>query len=83
LTKAKIPKQVSLSREDSLGSQMSKPHLLKRKWSEDMTRNVRAHGSRYAKKVCEAVAKARGENVALKLRNKESGHLLGGLKLRK
>ena len=29
-------------REDSLGSQMSKPQLLvKRKWSEDMTRNVR------------------------------------------
>ena len=28
-------------REDSLGSQMSKPQLLKRKWSEDMTQNVR------------------------------------------
>ena len=28
-------------REDSLGSLMSKPQLLKRKWSEDMTRNVR------------------------------------------
>ena len=40
--KGKIyPKQVSLLREDSLGSQMSKAQLLKRKWSEDMTRNVR------------------------------------------
>ena len=42
-------------REDSLGSQMSKPQLLKRKWSEDMTQNVRM-GSR---KSAKAVAKAR------------------------
>eukprot|EP00966_Prymnesium_polylepis_P226084 5229756-Prymnesium_polylepis.1 len=32
---------------------MSEPQLLKRKWSEEMTRNVRAHGSRYTK-VCES-----------------------------
>eukprot|EP00966_Prymnesium_polylepis_P157531 3640719-Prymnesium_polylepis.1 len=50
---------------------MSKPQLLKRKWSDDMTRNVRAHGSRYAN-VCESRgetkrAKAHGETFALKL----------------
>ena len=42
-------------REDSLGSQMSKPQLLKRKWSEDMTRNVRMSRESLRK----AVAKAR------------------------
>eukprot|EP00966_Prymnesium_polylepis_P213802 4951474-Prymnesium_polylepis.1 len=52
---------------------MSKPQLLKRKWSEDMTRNVRAYGSRdatrkYAKAVAKKCVKARGESFALKLR---------------
>eukprot|EP00966_Prymnesium_polylepis_P102810 2381810-Prymnesium_polylepis.1 len=41
LQRQNVPKQVSLLREDSLGSQMSKPQLLKRKWSEDMPQNVR------------------------------------------
>jgi len=47
-------------REDSLGSQMSKPQLLKRKWSEDMTQNVRM--------ARESLAKARDKHLALKLR---------------
>ena len=47
------PKQVSLLREDSLGSQMSKAQLAKRKWSEDMTRNVRMARA----KVCESARK--------------------------
>jgi hypothetical protein len=56
LTKAKCTlKQVSLLREDSLASQMSKPQLLKRKWSE-ATDPKRADGSR---KSAKAVAKAR------------------------
>ena len=49
-------------REDSLGSQMSKPQLLvKRKWSEDMTRNVRM--SRESLRKC---AKVRGDVFAPK-----------------
>jgi hypothetical protein len=39
-------KQVRLLREESLTSQISKSQLLKRKWSEDTIRNVRAHGLR-------------------------------------
>ena len=46
-------------REDSLGSQMSKPQLLKRKWSEDMTRNVRMSRESLHTKSAKAVAKAR------------------------
>ena len=62
--KGKIyPKQVSILREDSLGSQMSKAQLLKRKWSEDMTRNVRMARESLRKR-----AKVRGECFALKLR---------------
>ena len=57
------PKQVSLLREDSLGSQMSKAQLLKRKWSEDMTRNVRMARESLRKR-----AKVRGDFFALKLR---------------
>jgi hypothetical protein len=66
--KGKIyPKQVSILREDSLGSQMSKAQLLKRKWSEDMTRNVRMA----RESLCESArkrAKVRGDLFALKLR---------------
>ena len=54
-------------REDSLGSQMSKPQLLKRKWSEDMTRNVRM-SRESLRKLWRKRAKARGEIFALKLR---------------
>ena len=32
---------------DSLNSHKSKPQLLKRKWSEDMTRNVRRGGENF------------------------------------
>eukprot|EP00966_Prymnesium_polylepis_P007276 167298-Prymnesium_polylepis.2 len=51
---------------------MFKSQLLKREWSEDMARNVRAHAMRHG---CESLrkpwrkrAKARGENVGLNLR---------------
>jgi hypothetical protein len=50
-------------RIDSLGSQMSKAQLLKRKWSEDMTRNVRMARESLRKR-----AKVRGDFFALKLR---------------
>eukprot|EP00966_Prymnesium_polylepis_P100965 2338043-Prymnesium_polylepis.1 len=50
---------------------MSKSQLLKREWSEDMTQNVRAHGcERVAEKALTKAerAKARSENLSLKLR---------------
>ena len=46
-------------REDSLGSQMSKPQLLKRKWSEDMTRNVRMSRESLRKPLAKARESAR------------------------
>jgi hypothetical protein len=47
--------------EDSLGSQMSKPQLLKRKWSEDMTQNVRM--------ARESLCESRGESVRKRATN--------------
>jgi hypothetical protein len=58
------PKQVSILREDSLCSQMSKAQLLKRKWSEDMTRNVRMA----RESLCESARKCAAVFFALKLR---------------
>eukprot|EP00966_Prymnesium_polylepis_P090023 2084732-Prymnesium_polylepis.1 len=48
---------------------MSKPQLLRRKWSEDMIRNVRMARA----KVCES----RGEKFALKLRKMRKWPPLG------
>jgi hypothetical protein len=80
---------VSVSREDSLDSKMSTPQLLKRKWSEDMTRTRADAWLRDTRKSAKAVVKpkraikARGEFPPSSCESCESGHLLGGLKLRK
>eukprot|EP00966_Prymnesium_polylepis_P029134 675955-Prymnesium_polylepis.1 len=47
---------------------MSKPQLLKRKWSEDFTRNVRMARKSLRKPWRKRARKARSDSFALKLR---------------
>ena len=67
---------------NSLSSHKSKPQLLKRKWSEDMPRNVRAR-RKCARKRARKRAKARWRNFGLKLRKLRKQPSAGAIKLRK
>ena len=68
---------------DSLNSLKSKPQLLKRKWSKDMTRKRAVCGERWLRKACERRAKARDKKNGLRLRKLRKCCSLGSLRLRK